>query len=208
MVSQTETTKLFTQIRTATFGRVLLFIFGVEALTTGCAHYPVNAKLEKYQPARITMGQALNAPTRADDLLMVMSFSGGGIRAAALANGVLEALNEVELPPRPASPVAEEKGRRFVQEVDLVTGVSGGSVTAASSSVPVPLGAITIRHYAGQCGFQDESWMAPALANPDFTSRAYRFAPQFNSYKDWNNKPFIHLVERGDQRQSRTEGLS
>jgi NTE family protein len=69
--------------------------------------------------------------------------------------------------------------------------------TAASSSVPGPLGAITLRNYAGQCGFQDESWMSAALANPDFTSRAYRFAVQVQSYKDWNNKPFIHLVDGG-----------
>lgn len=310
IVLQADSTTIITKSRTAPFGRLLLFLAGVAALVTGCAHYPVNAKLEKYQPARITMGQALNAPTRADDLLMVVSFSGGGTRAAALAYGVLEALNEVELPPHPTSPAVEEKGRRLIQEVDLVTGVSGGSLTAAyfslhgdgifkdfrqnflnrnvtwgliwrllnpinlyrvasafysksdleaeyfddilfhgatyrdldpqrgpaliiqatditdgyyftfsqlqfgmmcsdlgsyplsrataaSSSVPGPLGAITIRNYAGQCGFQDESWMAPALANPDFTSRAYRFALQFNSYKDWNNKPFVHLVDGG-----------
>ncbi|MDF0666059.1 MAG: hypothetical protein P0119_08300 [Nitrospira sp.] len=73
IVLQANAATILTQGRTASFGRLLLFLFGVVALVTGCAHYPVNAKLEKYQPARITMGQALNAPTRADDLLMVVS---------------------------------------------------------------------------------------------------------------------------------------
>lgn len=39
--------------------------------------------------------------------------------------------------------------------------------------------------------------MAAAKANPDYTSRAYRFAVQLQSYKDWSNKPFIHLVDGG-----------
>ncbi len=299
-------------LRTVAVRRFLLsFIGGVAALQAGCAHYPVNAKLERYEPPRITMGAALNAPNRADDLLLMVSFSGGGTRAAALAYGVLEALNEVQLPSRPDAPASPEgRDRRLVQEVDLVTGVSGGSLTAAyfawqgqgifkdykqnflnrnvtwgliwrllnpinmyriasayysksdleaeyfddvlfhgatfsdlnplkgpalivqatdisdgyyftfsplqfgiicsdlasyplsrataaSSSVPGPLGAITLRNYAGQCGFQDETWMASALVNPDFTNRAYRFATQARSYTDWKDKPFIHLVDGG-----------
>lgn len=71
-----EATKPSTQAQAAALGRLLLLLFSVGTLTTGCAHYPVNEKLEKYQPAKITMGRALNAPTRADDLLMVLSFSG------------------------------------------------------------------------------------------------------------------------------------
>jgi len=67
--------------------------------------------------------------------------------------------------------------------------------TAASSSVPGALGAITLRNYTGQCGFQEEDWMARALVAEDFRSRAYRFAIQTQSYRTWNDKPFIHLVD-------------
>lgn len=278
-------------------------------LAGGCAHYPINAKLEKYEPPRVTMGAALKSPNRADELAFVLSFSGGGTRAAALSYGVLEALAEVDIPAPPQSPHAVNHTRHHLaHEVDLVTGVSGGSIaaayfalhgdgvfkdfteeflnrnvtwgligrllnpvnmirvasayfsksdleaeylddhlfhgatfkdlnphigpalliqatdisdgnyfafapiyfglicsdlgayplaraTAASSSVPGPLGAITIKNYAGQCGFQEEPWMSQAQAKPDFTSRAYRTASQLQNYRNWNDKPFIHLVD-------------
>ncbi|HEX8749647.1 MAG TPA: patatin-like phospholipase family protein [Nitrospira sp.] len=311
MFSRAKVTKASYGARTVVTGWLLVSLVGFAAVQAGCAHYPVNAKLQKYEPAKVTMGQALNAPNRANDLLMVLSFSGGGTRAAALAYGVLEAMNEIELPPRPVSTAPQEgKGRRLMQEVDVVTGVSGGSLTAAyfalrgddvfkdfkenflyrnvtlglvgrmlnpynmyrvasayysksdleaeyfddhlfhgatfkdinplngpaviiqatditdgyyftfsplqfgmictdlasyplsraaaaSSSVPGPLGAITLRNYAGQCGFQEEAWMSTALAQPDFTNRSYRFAIQVQSYTDWNDKPYIHLVDGG-----------
>ncbi len=56
--------------------------------------------------------------------LVVLAFSGGGTRAAAFSYGVLETLRRMEL--------TGPKGRkiRMLDEVDLVTGVSGGSFTA------------------------------------------------------------------------------
>ncbi len=53
----------------------------------------------------------------------VLSFSGGGTRAAAFSYGVLEELR------RTGVPVAGRR-RRLIDEVDLITGVSGGSFTA------------------------------------------------------------------------------
>jgi NTE family protein len=278
-------------------------------LMGGCAHYPINPKLEKYEPPRLTMGAMVNSPTRSDDLLLIVSFSGGGTRAAALGYGVLEALAEIEVPAPSNYPLVSDRTRHnLAQEVDLVTGVSGGSIvaayfalhgeegfadfkdnflyrnvtwgligrllnpvnmirvaspyfsksdleaeylddhlfhgatfkdinprtgpgliiqatdiadgdyftfaplqfglicsdlaafplaraTAASSSVPGALGAITLRNYTGQCGFQEEDWMAKAFAAEDFRSRAYRFAIQAQTYRNWNDKPFIHLVD-------------
>jgi len=275
----------------------------------GCAHYPINQKLEKYEPPRLTMGAMVNSPNRSDDLLLVVSFSGGGTRAAALGYGVLEALAQIDVPAPSNSPLSSGRTRHnLAQEVDLVSGVSGGSIvaayfalhgeegfadfkdnllyrnvtwgligrllnpinmirvaspyfsksdmeaeylddhlfhgatfkdinpqkgpgliiqatditegdyftfaplqfglicsdlakfplaraTAASSSVPGALGAITLRNYTGQCGFQEEDWMTRALATADFRSRAYRFAIQAQTYRNWNDKPFIHLVD-------------
>jgi len=37
--------------------------------------------------------------------------------------------------------------------------------------------------------------MTAALAKSDFRSRAYRVSSQLQSYRDWNDKPFIHLVD-------------
>jgi NTE family protein len=56
--------------------------------------------------------------------LVVLAFSGGGTRAAAFSYGVLEALRRVEL--------VTNSGRkiRMLDEIDVITGISGGSFTA------------------------------------------------------------------------------
>jgi NTE family protein len=56
--------------------------------------------------------------------LVILAFSGGGTRAAAFSYGVLEALRDIE--------VTTSSGRktRLLDEVDVITGVSGGSFTA------------------------------------------------------------------------------
>ena len=53
----------------------------------------------------------------------MLSFSGGGTRAAAFSYGVLEELRRTEI-------VVDGKRRRLIDEVDMITGVSGGSFTA------------------------------------------------------------------------------
>ena len=59
-----------------------------------------------------------------DDLTVMLSFSGGGTRAAALSYGVLQALRDTTI---------EVDGRsvRLLDEVDYISSVSGGSFTAA-----------------------------------------------------------------------------
>jgi len=72
-------------------------------------------------------------PTKSGELFLILSFSGGGTRAAALSYGVLEALDQVEIPaPKSASDLQKPPFRHtLLDEVDLITGVSGGSFTAA-----------------------------------------------------------------------------
>ncbi len=57
-------------------------------------------------------------------MLVVVTFSGGGTRAAALAYGVLEHLAHTEI-------VRQGKPGRLLDEVDIISSVSGGSFTAA-----------------------------------------------------------------------------
>ena len=64
-----------------------------------------------------------------DGTLIILMFSGGGTRAAALAYGVLEVLNKQTLK-NPNS-----KSVNFLENVDLVFGVSGGSVLATYFSL-------------------------------------------------------------------------
>ncbi len=55
---------------------------------------------------------------------MFLTFSGGGTRAASFAYGVLEKLRDTEI-------VWEGQSRRLLDEVDVISSVSGGSLPAA-----------------------------------------------------------------------------
>ena len=97
---------------------------------TGCtALAPVNPPIAKVDAHGGYRGVNLlrrNTPRANDSETMVMlAFSGGGTRAAALAYGVLEELHRTEI---------TVGGRRhtLLDEVDMITGVSGGSFTALS----------------------------------------------------------------------------
>lgn len=58
------------------------------------------------------------------DIGLMLAFSGGGTRAAALAYGVLEELRDTEI-------VIDGAPRRLLDETDLISSVSGGSFTSA-----------------------------------------------------------------------------
>lgn len=105
----------------------LALVLGV-ALLAGCgsrAHYPVNAPLGQ-QDAKdgYRLQRVADDPTNPGDVLVVLSFSGGGMRAAALAYGTLEALRDTTLP------IGGTK-RTLLDEVDVINAVSGGSIVAA-----------------------------------------------------------------------------
>ena len=59
-----------------------------------------------------------------DDLLVIVSLSGGGLRASAMAFGIFEQL---------ATDRIEHQGRlrRLLDEVDVISAVSGGAIPAA-----------------------------------------------------------------------------
>jgi len=93
-------------------------------LLTGCAsleRYPDNPPLERFDSNTSLIG--LREQGNGDTLLIV-TFSGGGTRAAALAYGVLEALKNTPLG-------KGDERRTMLDEVDMISSVSGGSITAA-----------------------------------------------------------------------------
>jgi NTE family protein len=110
-------------------GRRAAAIGALAALTVlvaGCAAPPAAPpgldRVNPLQGYRFT-----TRPMAADNstgLFVVLTFSGGGTRAAALAYGVLEALAGVAIE-------WEGRQRRLLDEVDTISAVSGGSVTAA-----------------------------------------------------------------------------
>ena len=93
-------------------------------LARGCAHYPVNAPLAAVNPNTGYRFENATRQTNSDDLLLVLAFSGGGMRAAALSYGVLQALAK--------TPVGQARNAHpLLEDVNVVSAVSGGSITAA-----------------------------------------------------------------------------
>jgi predicted acylesterase/phospholipase RssA len=96
-------------------------------LSTGCL-FPAVPNEPLSQHDRQAGYRLRNLPAteaNTDDVFVCLAFSGGGTRAAALAYGVLEALNEVPVASREDGAV-----RTLYDEVDVVSSVSGGSFTA------------------------------------------------------------------------------
>jgi len=106
--------------------RFLPWICGIVFLivTSGCAHYPINQPLKQADPQVGYRGRNLINPEQDDQLLLLLTFSGGGTRAAAFSYGVLETLRDTTVSIR-------GRQRRLLDEVDWISGVSGGSFTAA-----------------------------------------------------------------------------
>jgi NTE family protein len=87
-------------------------------------HRPVNPPLSKTDANNERRFEGMERKRGAHDDLVILAFSGGGTRAAAFSYGVLEALRDIE--------ITDSSGTktRLLDEVDVITGVSGGSFTA------------------------------------------------------------------------------
>ena len=97
-------------------------------LLSGCASY---GKIENapLTDSKSTSGQAysiknLSGQMGSGDIGLVLAFSGGGTRAAALSYGVLEELRDTTV-------IIDGQPRRLLDEVDNISSVSGGSFTSA-----------------------------------------------------------------------------
>ena len=101
----------------------ILTVTWMVVAVVGCAHYPVNQPLKQVDPQSGYRPKYTGTPGNSENLLLYLTFSGGGTRAAALSYGVLEELRKTEV-------VIDGKKRRLLDEVDGISSVSGGSFTA------------------------------------------------------------------------------
>ena len=92
-------------------------------LLAGCAHWPPTPKLEQAGATGYRAGES-SRPGQSDDMLVIVAMSGGGTRAAALGYGVLEELRRTEV-------TVNGQKRRLIDEVDVISAVSGGTFPAA-----------------------------------------------------------------------------
>jgi len=110
------------------FVSIALFV-----LTSGCASYGTiqNAPVGESAPPKNYSLEAWSQGTggweRPNDsgrMQLILAFSGGGTRAAALSYGVLKAMRDTNVK-------IEGQPTRLLDEIDMITSVSGGSFTAA-----------------------------------------------------------------------------
>ena len=99
-----------------------IFALGLLGALAGCAHWPATPRLDQAGAPGYRVGE-VTRPGQSDDLLLILAISGGGTRAAALGYGVLEELRRTEVTVNGAK-------RRLLDEVDVISAVSGGSFPA------------------------------------------------------------------------------
>jgi predicted acylesterase/phospholipase RssA len=102
-----------------------LVAFALAALLlVSCSFPPVNVKLDSTNEKAGYRFDNLASDGNSEDLFVILAFSGGGTRAAAFSFGVLEGLRDV---------VYHGPGgaQSFLEDIDVISSVSGGSFTAA-----------------------------------------------------------------------------
>jgi NTE family protein len=90
----------------------------------GRAHRPINPPLSQNRANNEQRFEGMERRRGEHEDLVILAFSGGGTRAAAFSYGVLEALRDIQVTTR------GDVKTRMLDEVDVITGVSGGSFTA------------------------------------------------------------------------------
>jgi NTE family protein len=104
-------------------GRVIASAALVAACSAAIHNDPINQPLTA-NPAQVEAELTPEVQTNYDDMVVALSFSGGGMRAAAFSFGVLSGFEEMRVPTR-TGPVS------LLDRLDFLSGVSGGSILAA-----------------------------------------------------------------------------
>lgn len=104
-------------------GRSVLFL-GAAFLLVACAGQPINGKLGEFDGTSGYRFDRLSLEGNSNDLFVILAFSGGGTRASAFSFGLMEGLRETMY----QAPAGQ---RALLEDVDVISSVSGGSFTAA-----------------------------------------------------------------------------
>ncbi len=101
----------------------LMTVLVLMACTT---HYTVNSNITTVKSVERYSLRNQAESQKSDELLLILTFSGGGTRAAALSYGVLQTLADTQV-------AVGGKQLRLLDEVDVISSVSGGSFTSAKT---------------------------------------------------------------------------
>jgi NTE family protein len=133
--------KHWAKFKTLLNGRLLIPLLA-SLLATSCASDPPNAPINKIHPDTGYRFEAIDAGDNSEDLFIILTFSGGGTRAAALSYGVMEKLRSTRIQ-------WNGQQKSLLDEVDVISSVSGGSFTAAY------YGLFRERLFANKNGFEE-----------------------------------------------------
>ena len=100
----------------------LVLLLSACSITSPEMNRPIAVNKTKIKPNKRL--ENFKKTTRSDELTLMMTFSGGGTRSAALSYGVLQKLRDTPV-------TIGGKKRRLLDEIDLISSVSGGSFTSA-----------------------------------------------------------------------------
>lgn len=90
-----------------------------------CGSFQKTPQLTQYDSEKgYRFNKLKKGDNNTDDIFVILAFSGGGTRAAALSYGVLEQLRKTKI-------TWEGQTKKLLDEVDIISSVSGGSFTAA-----------------------------------------------------------------------------
>ncbi|WP_051148480.1 patatin-like phospholipase family protein [Desulfospira joergensenii] len=89
---------------------------------SSCSHYLINDPKSIYEPDYGYRYLPRSQTIDQDKIFVALAFSGGGTRAAALSYGVMEKLNSTPI---------RNGSSTLLNEVDVISSVSGGSFTSA-----------------------------------------------------------------------------
>jgi len=104
-------------------GRVIASAALVAACSASIHNDPINQRLTE-TTRELDTELATGVETSYDDMVVALSFSGGGMRAAAFSYGVLEGFDQTRVPTRSGTV-------SLLDRLDFLSGVSGGSILAA-----------------------------------------------------------------------------
>jgi len=125
----------------------------------GCATVVFNTPTN--EPVSASTPANMGAPTNLmSENSIVLSFSGGGLRAAAFAHGVLTALESIKTP-----------DGALLDDVALISRVSGSSLTAAYYGVYGREGLTRFRSEVLVPGFERNAAFATQSGEPDADPR-------------------------------------
>jgi NTE family protein len=96
-----------------------------------CEHYPATPVLKETSAQGYRFANAPATSQNSDELFVVLMLSGGGTRSAAFSFGVMKELARAEVP---------RANRSLLDEVDVISAVSGGSFPAAYLALNGPQG--------------------------------------------------------------------